>query len=531
MKTGNLKLVFFILSLCFANIACAALAPGEKPIPIAVGDITIFIPVQLGFQSELDLADLNGQDGFIVEGGVETGTLSNVSGAGDVNNDNFGDIILGSQDADPQYRTNAGQSYVIFGKSSFPAIVYLDDLNGTNGFKLNGGATGDSSGVVSNAGDVNNDGYDDILIGAPRADPPSGQDNGETYLVYGKASFSSSPIQLGSLDGSNGVTFTGEGVGSTNATDLSGYSVSSAGDMNNDNKSDILIGAPCVTANNDSCAGAAYLIFGQSNFTATFSLSSLNGSNGFKMVGINDGNSGQAGARSGTSVSSAGDILNSGYDSIIIGSPQAPTNNTGKAQVIFGCTSCPASIDLTYIKAGTSPGFNLNGASAYQGAGRGVSDIGDINGDNYDDMLIGTDTNTAYVVFGKGPAYTWRDLDLSSLNGSNGFKIVPGGNVLSSAGDVNGDGLDDFIIVGKDTNKTYVVFGRTSFPATLYLDTLNGTNGFVVTDSVDGNNTAAVSVSGAGDINNDGIDDIILARTSSGPANQAYVIFGRDTNN
>ena len=121
-----------------------------------------------------------------------------------------------------------------------PASLNLSDLNGSSGFRLDGEAASDRSGwSVSSAGDVNGDGYDDLIIGAPYADA-NGSMSGSSYVVFGRGSAFAATVNLSTLDGTNGFRL--DGVA---ASDLSGYSVSSAGDVNGDGYDDLIIGAMC----------------------------------------------------------------------------------------------------------------------------------------------------------------------------------------------------------------------------------------------------------------------------------------------
>jgi hypothetical protein len=138
-----------------------------------------------GFAANVDLSGLNGANGFRLSGaaaGDQSGRP--VSGAGDVNGDGFGDLIVGSAHADPN-GSDSGASYVVFGKAGgFAADVDLS-LSGASGFKLSGGAAGDRSGAsVSAAGDVNGDGFGDLIVGAFGADP-NGSTSGSSYVVFG----------------------------------------------------------------------------------------------------------------------------------------------------------------------------------------------------------------------------------------------------------------------------------------------------------------------------------------------------------
>jgi hypothetical protein len=139
------------------------------------------------FASIVQLGELNGTNGFVING-IDPGDSSgsSVAGAGDVNGDGFADILIGASGADPNGNSAAGETYVVFGKVTFTGSLDLSTLDGTNGFVINGVDPSDFSGSsVAGAGDVNGDGFADILIGAPRADPNGNFDAGKTYVVFG----------------------------------------------------------------------------------------------------------------------------------------------------------------------------------------------------------------------------------------------------------------------------------------------------------------------------------------------------------
>jgi hypothetical protein len=153
---------------------------------------------------------LNGSNGFRIQGIAGDNSGLSVSSAGDINNDGFADLIVSAPGADPNGKTDAGSSFVVFGKAAgFGASFDLATLDGTNGFRLDGVSAGDSTGFeADSAGDVNDDGYDDLLIGAPRADG-KGDFTGANYVVFGRPDGFAATIDLSTLDGTNGFSLEG----------------------------------------------------------------------------------------------------------------------------------------------------------------------------------------------------------------------------------------------------------------------------------------------------------------------------------
>jgi hypothetical protein len=387
------------------------------------------------FSATLDLSALDGSDGFRFASAGDS-----VSAAGDINGDGFGDLIIGAGAA----------AYVVLGMADgFAASLDLSALDGSDGFRLDAEA---GVGAVSSAGDVNGDGFDDFLVGAPGAGP-NGPSSGAAYLVFGGAGGFAASFDLASLDGSDGFRLAGAASG-----DQAGYSVSSAGDVDGDGFDDLIVGA--IRAHP---YGAAYVVHGKADgFAANLDLSALDGDNGFELVGE------LYTQRAGYSVSSAGDVNGDGFDDVIVAGPTSfvRSYSEGESYVVFGNAEGFAHRqDLSTLDG--SNGFRLEGRMNIDfGFSTSVSSAGDVNGDGFDDLVVGTmvsdDPNyatTAYVVFGKAAGFA-AALDLTALAASDGFRVAGGGyggDWVSSAGDVNGDGFDD--LIAGSAGGAAVVFG------------------------------------------------------------------------
>jgi hypothetical protein len=195
----------------------------------------------------LRLANLDGRNGLQLSGA----SGASVASAGDVNGDGFADVIVSAG-------TNA--SYGLFGKKGgFASDIQLSSLNGTNGFRITCEANGNAANlVVASVGDVNGDGFDDMIVGAPNARTNGGY-SGASYVVFGRNTSFPANFEVSSLNGSSGFQISGE-----SETDFSGRSVASAGDINGDGFADVIIGAPEANLTPDSFEhnGASYVVFG-----------------------------------------------------------------------------------------------------------------------------------------------------------------------------------------------------------------------------------------------------------------------------
>ncbi|MEH1798214.1 MAG: calcium-binding protein, partial [Nostoc sp.] len=300
----------------------------------------------------------------------------------------------------------SGQSYVVFGsKGGFGAQFNLSTLNGTNGFAINGinNLPTFSGSSVSSAGDINGDGIDDIIIGAFRTFFPGRDRSGQSYVVFGSKGGFDAQLNLSTLNGTNGFAING-----ISENDGLGFSVSSAGDINDDDIDDLIITAPGASPNGYG-SGQSYVVFGsKEGFAASFDPSTLNGTSGFAINGINEDD------QSGISASSAGDINGDGVDDLIIGAEDADPNGYGSGQsyVVFG-------------------GTNIGG-------------IPNLTGTSGADTLIGTIGNN--IIDGKAGNDT-----LTGNGGQDQFVI--------RQGDGN-DIITDFAGVGKGTNPSQVMIAN-----------------------------------------------------------------------
>jgi len=230
-------------------------------------------------------AAINGTNGFVIHGAA-AGDRSgySVAGIGDVNGDGHDDLLIGSLSADLTGRTDAGVSYVVYGRQGgFGTSLDLASLTAAQGFAITGVNAFDYSGAsVRAAGDVNGDGLADFLIGAPWGEAAQGTNAGESYLVFGRAGGFGTGLDLSTLNGATGVTFRGDAAG-----DGLGFSVSSAGDINGDGFDDLILGAREANGNGELDAGASYVVFGRAGgFAAGIDVAGLTGANGFAILGI-----------------------------------------------------------------------------------------------------------------------------------------------------------------------------------------------------------------------------------------------------
>ena len=406
----------------------------------------------------------------IVESNQSNAAMHSVSSAGDVNGDGYDDVIVGASSyANGQSREGAVFVY----RGSASGI----DTSASSFFESNQ-AHARMGYSVAGAGDVNGDGYSDVIIGAYDYDKGE-TDEGAAFVYHGSSS---------------GLTTSASTFYQSNQTTAyMGWSVSGAGDVNGDGYSDVIVGVEGYD-NGQVGEGAAIVFHGSSNGVST-TASSLMESN-------------QVGATMGISVSDAGDVNDDGYGDVIVGASNYTNGETteGAAFIFYGSS----------IGIDTSASSIVESNQAQAKMGFSASGAGDVNGDGYDDVIVGAHNynngedfeGAAFIYHGSS---TGLDTTVASLLESNEAYAFMGWSV-SGAGDVNGDGYSDVILGSWNyTNgqtregATFVYHGSSSGVDTTI-------SSFYESNKAEGR--MGYSVSGAGDVNGDGYDDVIVGASS-----------------
>ena len=381
-----------------------------------------------------------------------------VAAAGDVNGDGYADVIV----TEPGWNNGAGQVWVFYGNASgLPATV--------SWFKLGSQPFGAFGSSAATAGDVNGDGYSDIIVGAPSES--DGQSlEGKAYVFMGSPS---------------GLAATSAWFEESNQANADfGASVASAGDVNGDGYDDIIVSADQYD-DPELGEGRVWVYLG--------------GPGGLGLLYQFTAEGNQAGANFGASVAGAGDVNGDGYADIIIGAPgwDDPENAEGRAVVYYGGSG----------GVGGPPQwtFELNVADAH--LGNSVATAGDVNGDGFADVIVGASQYTGVDgVDGEFLLFTGALSGLSTTPAYSefGFANERLGISVGTAGDVDGDGLSDLVVGGEAP----LIDGR----AHIYRFTADVPK-TTPAWSGEGNQSSSaygVSVASAGDVNGDGFSDVLV---------------------
>lgn len=441
--------------------------------------------------------------------------------AGDINGDGFSDVMMTGF----SYSGLLGTSsivYVLYGGKGATFNVDLKKLTASQGFKITSGSalTYSPRFQVNSAGDVNGDGVDDIIIGSYSSNPSGRTGAGTTYIIFG------SKVRLGDIDVRKLTSKQGFTISGANDGDMLGMSVSSTGDFNGDGIADIVIGAYNAKPAGCNCTGAVYVIYGSKQGFSNIDLKNLSANQGFEIISSNSADG------TGNAVSHAGDVNGDGIGDLVIGgcfSNPLGRNYAGSAYIIYGSKQGFSNMDLKQITA--AQGLHIVGANNNDRLGYSVDAAGDVNGDGIDDVLIGAYcasplgrncSGAAYVIYGTKSGFS-QQLDLNSFNSAQGFRIMGYraydqlGYSVSWAGDVNGDKIDDVVVGAPLTNQSgvdtsgaaYVIFGSKSGLSDINVGNLSPSQGIFAGGNYT-NDYYGSSVSGTGDLDGDGVNDVVI---------------------
>jgi len=428
-----------------------------------------------------------------------------VASAGDVDGDGRGDLLISAvQNGDGG--ASAGKTYLFLGASvSAGGSFEMDSAHAS----FIGQSGWDSSGyAISSAGDVDGDGLDDLLIGAPEASALSGESFvGKSYLYFGSSVIQGGTFYLAQAD----VSFQGEYT-----YDFSGGAVASAGDVDNDGLADVLIAAPS-NAQNGEFAGKTYLFFG-STISKGGSFHLRDADAAFLGEALYD--------RSGGSLASAGDVDGDGRADLLIGVAENSGGGefAGKSYLFFGSTvGSGGTFDLSLADV------SFTGENPWDESGYSISSAGDVDGDGRADVLIGApqydsaqgDPNNGYDGVGRsylflastvtsGSSFSLSAADATftgeELGDASGFSV-------SSAGDVDGDGRADLLIGapkngtgGDSAGKSYLFLGSTVAAGGSF-QLSQADFAFIGEHELD---YSGESLSSPGDVDGDGLGDLLI---------------------
>jgi hypothetical protein len=435
-------------------------------------------------------------------GGIDTSSNPHV----DVNGDGLDDVVVGAEHASPGGRSHAGLASVFLGSATWSPVGTARVADRI----LEGVAPSDGFGAsVAGAGDVNGDGYADLVVGAPYADPGGRDRAGTTSVFLGSATWT--PTPAGTPRAPDRL------LAGTVRFGYFGTSVAGAGDVNGDGYADVVVGANAADTGWLAGTGTASVFHGSATWTPS--------PPGTARVPDRSFEGAAAGDYFGQSVAGVGDVNSDGYADLVVGAPGADPGgrlNAGTASVFLG------SLTWTPSPAGAAraPDRLLEGAAAGDFLGLSVSGAGDVNGDGYADLVVGApladpggrrDAGTASVFLGSpswtpSPTGTARAPDrvLEGVAPDDAFGVS-----VAGAGDVNADGYADLIVGARRASPGGRNFAGTAsmfYGSATWVPGLEGTapapdHLLEGTAEDDGFGHA---VAGAGDVNGDGFSDLVV---------------------
>ncbi|MCU0230737.1 MAG: FG-GAP-like repeat-containing protein [Acidobacteria bacterium] len=458
-------------------------------------DIVIGAPDSVSYSAAVGRAFVyhGGPDGLSTTPGdalstVDTGAQlgASVATAGDVNADGFSDLVVGA----PEFDAGAGPAGAAFLFLGGPrGIEVTVDWSATGG-------PGDGFGwSVAGAGDVDGDGFSDVIVGARRGDNGEG-DEGRAFVFHGWS--------LG-LEAAPSWTAEGNQAGA-----YFGAAVASAGDVNGDGYSDVVVGAPYFDAG-QADEGRAFVFLGSAS--------------GLAPSPVWTAEADLANAWFGFSVAGAGDVNGDGFTEVLVGAPYYERAGTvvdeGAIFVFHGAGGGPVA----------APSFEDFGGAAHSGLGYSVASAGDIEGDGYADIASGAPYDDLWgqnsgVVFVHSGGASGLQLPVRRLHGNEVGGLF--GFSVASAGDVNGDGYSDLVVGAPEEGSTE--FGR----AYLHLGSAMGIYAIDAAMLVPTSQSGALagrSVAGAGDFDGDGFGDVVVGvpridLTAFADCGQVFVYYG-----
>ncbi len=418
-----------------------------------------------------------------------------VGTAGDVNADGRSDVIIGAPRFDGGL-VDEGKAFVFLGHPlGLPDTATWDKEGDQAGARFGY--------AVGTAGDVNGDGYADIIAGAPQYDHPEG-DEGGAWVYLGKDTGVNDPPSFFAQSNQGGAQL--------------GCAVATAGDVNNDGYADVIVGGNTYDAPISS-AGAAWVWHGSAGGVSG-GLAATPGNANWHAAG------GEVSAFLGISVATAGDVNGDGYADVIVGAFQSGAGDEGQALVWHGGSN---GVNNAVTGTAGNAEWMAGGQSSGAHLGRSVSTAGDVNGDGYADVIVGAphhsngeaDEGAAYLYLG-----STAGLELTPDNTDEGnLPDAWFGQSVATAGDVNGDGYADVIVGAPLFTNDQLEEGR----AFLWYGSASGIS--LTRDWwAEGDASQAWygnSVATAGDVNGDGYSDVIVGAPGEvSKGGSAYVYHG-----